>query len=125
MADRRHADRETLSSRWDRPAGGSGHRASEGSRHDARHCRPRARTEAHRMHLDLNGGAEDEECLEVLDMAFDTLRFMAVRPRHHDIICVALAQPVPLLVADNIEIQDIEDLEVLLDCRRLALRCGR
>src|SRR5712664_317720 len=66
MADRRHADRETLARRRDRPAVGSGHRASEGSRHHARYGRPRARTEADRMHFNLNVGGEDEERFEVL-----------------------------------------------------------
>src|SRR5438309_862509 len=44
-----------------------------------------------------------------------------VGPGHDDVFRVAFVQPVPLLVAEDVEVQGVEDLEVLLDGRRLLL----
>jgi len=56
---------------------------------------------------------------------FDAFGFVTVRPRNDDAAGMAFAKAIPLLVAENIEIERVEYLEILLDSRRLRLRCWR
>ena len=67
------------------------------------------------MHLDGDVGREDEQGLQVLGVLVDALGLVAVRPGHHDVLGMALTQPVPFLVGEHVEVQGVEDLEVLLD----------
>src|SRR2546430_13394945 len=97
--------------------------------HHARYRGPGAGAEANRVHLDRDVRRKDEEGLEVLDVLVDALGLVAVGPGDDDVFRVAFVQPVPLLVAEDVEVQGVEDLEVLLDGRRLLLvsrgrRCG-
>jgi len=77
------------------------------------------------VHLDRDVGCEDEERLQVLDVLGYALGLVAVGPGDDDVFRVAFVQPVPLLVAEDVEVEHVEDLEVALDRGCLALRCGR
>jgi hypothetical protein len=45
--------------------------------------------------------------------AVDTARFVAVGPGDDDVLAVAFVQPVPLLIAEDLEVQGVELLEVV------------
>src|SRR6266568_4207530 len=73
------------------------------------------------MHLDLDVRCVDEHCLEIFDVPLDAKRIVAVGPRHDDVFRVALTEPVPLLITEDVEVERVEDFEILLHCRRLLL----
>ena len=77
------------------------------------------------MHLDLDVGGVDEHCLQVLDVLFDAVRVVAIGPGHYDVLRMALAEAAPLLIAENVEVERVKDLQAILDCRRLFLVRGR
>ena len=52
-------------------------------------------------------------------MPVDAPRLVAVGPRDDDVFGVGLVQPVPFLVAEDIEVERVEQLEVALHFRRL------
>src|SRR5712691_13213696 len=125
VPDRGHADREPFSRRSSRLAVSSGHGPGECTGHHTGNRSPRPGTEADRMDLDFNVGGEDEESLQILDVLVDALRLMTVGPGYYDVFGMALLESVPLLVAEDVEVEDIEDLEIFLDCGGLALWRGR
>src|SRR6266849_5569066 len=125
VPDRGHAERESLSRRRNRLAVSSGHWPGECAGHHTGSCCPRPGTEADRMDLDLDVGGEDEESFQILDVLVDALRLVTVGPGHDDVLGMTLTEPVPLLVAEYVEIEGIEDLEVFLDSGGLTLRRRR
>src|SRR6185369_1500426 len=55
------------------------------------------------------------------DVLVDALGLMAVGPSDDDVLRMAFMQALPFLVAEHVEVQRVEDLEVALDSGRLAL----
>src|SRR6267154_2830458 len=73
------------------------------------------------MRLDLDVGREDEQRLQILNVLFDALGFMAVGPCHDNIRSMAFLEAVPFLIAEDVEIERVEYLEIFLHPRDLLL----
>ncbi len=56
------------------------------------------------------------------DVFLNALGLVSVGPGNDDVVRMALRQPVPLLVAEDIEVEHVEDLQMLLDGADFALR---
>src|SRR5438445_13098124 len=121
VTDGRHADCEAPARGLNEFAVAGGHGLRKRAGHRARYRGAGAGAEANRVHLYRDVRRKDEEGLEVLDVFVDTFGLVSVGPGHDDVFRVAFVQPVPLLVAEDVEVQGVEDLEVLLDGRRLLL----
>src|SRR6266849_6185697 len=115
MTNGHHRELEGLIRRQNRLAVADRHRLRERAGHLARNARPVARTEPDGMNLDLDVGRVDEHRLQVLDVFLNALGLVSVGPGNDDVVRMALRQPVPLLVAEDIEVEHVEDLQVLLD----------
>src|SRR2546422_8445452 len=57
--------------------------------------------------LIVMSGGVDEERLQVLDVLVDSSGLMAVGPGDDDVLGVALLQPVPFLVAEDVEVEHV------------------
>src|SRR2546422_5676372 len=125
VANRCHPDGEALPGRGNARAVREGHGPSKGAGHDPGDRRPATGPEANRVHLDRDVWRPDEERLQVLDVLLDSARLLPVRPGHEDVLGVTLPEAVPLLVAEDVEVEHVEGLEVPLDGGRLALGRGR
>src|SRR5439155_13614972 len=78
------------------------------------------------MYLDLDVRTPHEHRFQIFYVLLDALRLVAVRPSDDDIICVALAEAVPFLITEHIEIEHVEDFQLLLHgCRLVFMRWGR
>ena len=55
----------------------------------------------------------------------DAPRFVAVGPCHDDVRAMAFSQAIPLLTAEDVEVQRVEGLEMLLDRRCLPFASRR
>ena len=66
------------------------------------------------MHLDFEVGRKDEQRLQVLDVPFDALSLVPVGPCHDDIRGVTFLEAIPFLIAEHVEIERVEYLEVFL-----------
>src|SRR5437867_10352436 len=73
--------------------------------------------------MDLNGDVwgVDEEGFQILDVLVDPFGFMAVWPGDDDVLCVALLESVPFLIAKDVEVEHVERLEVLFNSQGLSL----
>src|SRR5581483_3047986 len=92
-----------------------GHRASKRAFHQADDAGPFAVRDLHRMLLDARVRCVHEHRLHVIDMPFQPARLMAIGPVHKDIVGVALVEPHPVLVGEDVVVQVIE-------CRQMLLR---
>lgn len=86
-----HADSETFSGRWDRFAIAYRHRLRERTGHYPGCCRPGACAKTDGVLLDRNVWSEYKQRLQIFNMLFDALCFMAIRPSHDDIFGVTLS----------------------------------
>src|SRR5437867_1459843 len=78
------------------------------------------------MYLDLDVRTPHEHRFQIFDVLLNTLRLVAVRPSDDDIISVALAEAVPFLITEHIEIEHVERFQLLLHgCRLVFMRWGR
>src|SRR5262249_61822268 len=73
------------------------------------------------MLLDGDIGSKDEQRFQVLNVLFNALGFMAVGPGDNDILGMALFQSIPFLVAEHIEVEGVECLEVAFGSSGLRL----
>lgn len=76
------------------------------------------------MRGDPRVGRVDEELLQIVDVHVDALRGVPIGPVDDDVLGVALVEPVPLLMAEDIEIEGVEDLQVLRGGELLGLVGG-
>src|ERR1043166_159956 len=105
VTDRHHPDCEALTRRLNHCSIGSGHRLRESAGHHASGSGPTTRPKANGMNLDLDIGAPYKHRFEVLDVLFNSLRFVTVGPSHDDVLSMTFLQTFPLLVADHIEVE--------------------
>src|SRR6266481_4065094 len=78
------------------------------------------------MYLDLDVGTPHEHRFQILYVLLDAFRLMTVRPGHDDILGVALAYTVTLLLTEHIEIEHVEEFQLPLHCWRVVfMRWGR
>src|SRR5947199_7320817 len=73
-----------------------------------------------RMYLDLDVRGKDKQGFQILDVLFNSLRLVTVRPRHDDVFSMTLVQTIPLLIAEHIEVERVEQLQILFDRGRLT-----
>ena len=109
VANRDHADRKTLPGRGNGFAVRQRHRLGEGPGHHAGHRCPGAGAEANRMSLDGDVRGKDEQRLQVLDVPVDALGLMTIGPGHDDVCGMALLESIPFLIAEDIEVERVED----------------
>ena len=64
------------------------------------------------MNLSLDVGRIDEHRAKVLDVRLDAVGLMTVGPRHHDVLCLALAEAISLLVAEDVEVARVESFQI-------------
>src|SRR5258708_20196673 len=121
VTNRCHPDCEALPGRGNARAISEGHGPRKGASHDAGERRPGAGAEANRMHLDCDSRGVDEERLQILDVLIDPSGLMTVWPGDNDVLRVTLVQPVPFLIAEDVEVEHVKRLEVGLNGRRLSL----
>src|SRR5438067_1752202 len=114
-----------LAGRWNRLPAACRHRFRECASHDSGDAGPISRAEADRMHLDFDVGCIDEHRAQILDVLRDALCLVAVGPGDDDVLRVALSEPVPFLITEDVEVEGVEDFEILLHGRRLLLVRGR
>src|SRR5882672_4748776 len=78
------------------------------------------------MYLDLDVGTPHEHRFQIFYVLLDAFRLVAVGPCDDDILSVALAEAVPFLIAEHIEVEHVEDFQLPLHCWRLVfMRRGR
>ena len=77
------------------------------------------------MNADLEVGRIHEQRFQVFDVLRDAERLVAIGPRNDDVLCVRLAEAIPLLVAEYVEVESVKGLQALLDLGRLLLRGRR
>jgi len=70
-------------------------------------------------------GAKTKSAFQILDVPVDPPWSRGRRPGDDDVFRVAFVEPAPLLIAEDVEVEHVEDLEVALDRGRLALLSGR
>ena len=121
VADRGHSDSEVFAGRLNRCAVGARHWPTESTCHYAGDARPIARAETDWVNFDFDVGTPNEECFQIFNMLLNSSRFVTVWPCHYHVGRVTLTQAIPLLIAEYVEIQCIEDLEFSLDLRLLTL----
>src|SRR5260370_34058180 len=73
--------------------------------------------------MDLDGDIRgvDEECLQILDVFVDPSGLVAVWPGDNNVLRVTLVEPVPFLIAEDVEVEHVERLEVGFNGGRLGL----
>jgi len=65
------------------------------------------------MLLDGDIGSKDEQRFQVLNVLFNAFGFMAVGPGDNDVLGMALFQSIPFLVAEQIEVEDLNDVSMV------------
>src|SRR5260370_26843250 len=77
--------------------------------------------------MDLDGDIRgvDEECLQILDVLVDPSGLVAVWPGDNNVLRMTLVEPVPFLIAEDIEVEHVERRELSFNGGHLSLGFGR
>src|SRR5260370_39862157 len=76
--------------------------------------------------MDLDGDIRgvDEECLQILDVFVDPSGLVAVWPGDNNVLRMTLVEPVPFLIAEDVEVEHVERSEVGFNGGRVGLGAG-
>src|SRR5713226_7252503 len=125
VADGCHAQTERLACGRNGLAITHGHGLAESARHVASDGRPVPRTKANWVDAYLEVRRVYEERLQILNVLVDAVGLVAIGPSNNDVLSVRLTETIPLLVAEHVEVKDIERSQMSLDFWRLLLWCRR
>lgn len=112
VSDCRHHHVDFLSSRCNALATADWHGLGERTSHVTDHRGPMPVRDFDWVLLDRKVGHRNEHSFQVLDVLFDAMRVVTVRPGYGDVCGMALLQAIPFLIAEHIEVERVEFVQM-------------